>query len=102
MSTGIRGKGVVFISKDDDIEPVLGISDEDFDVNDLPCGMKWWLNTANKSLERMKAKGITYRANPMAASGRLHLILSRPTGIRTHPSTIFVRRLMAAPPQRVV
>lgn len=67
---GIKGKGVVFISKDDDIEPVLGISDEDFDVNNMPCGMKWWLNTANKSLERMKAKGITYSANPMAASGR--------------------------------
>lgn len=67
---GIKGKGVVFISKDDDIEPVLGISDEDFDVNNIPCGMKWWLNTANKSLERMKAKGITYSANPMAASGR--------------------------------
>ena len=67
---GIKGKGVVFISKDDDIEPVLGISDEDFDVNNMPCGMKGWLNTANKSLERMKAKGITYRANPMAASGR--------------------------------
>ena len=67
---GIKGKGVVFISKDDNIEPVLGISDEDFDVNNMPCGMKWWLNTANKSLERMKAKGITYRANPMAASGR--------------------------------
>lgn len=45
---GIKGKGVVFISKDDDIEPVLGISDEDFDVNNMPCGMKWWLNTANK------------------------------------------------------
>lgn len=67
---GIKGKGVVFISKDDDIEPVLGISDEDFDVNNMPCGMKWWLNTANKSLERMKAKGITYSVNPMAASGR--------------------------------
>lgn len=67
---GIKGKGVVFISKDDDIEPVLGISDEDFDVNNMPCGMKWWLNTANKSLERMKAKGNTYSANPMAASGR--------------------------------
>ena len=68
---GIKGKGVVFISKDDDIEPVLGISDEDFDVNNMPCGMKWWLKTANKSLERMKAKGITYySANPMAASGR--------------------------------
>lgn len=67
---GIKGKGVVFISKDDDIEPVLGISDEDFDVNNMPCGMKWWLNTTNKSLERMKAKGITYSANPMAASGR--------------------------------
>lgn len=67
---GIKGEGVVFISKDDDIEPVLGISDEDFDVNNMPCGMKWWLNTANKSLERMKAKGITYSANPMAASGR--------------------------------
>ena len=67
---GIKGKGVVFISKDDDIEPVLGISDEDFDVNNMPCGMKWWLNTANKSLERMKTKGITYSANPMAASGR--------------------------------
>lgn len=67
---GIKGKGVVFISKDEDIEPVLGISDEDFDVNNMPCGMKWWLNTANKSLERMKAKGITYSANPMAASGR--------------------------------
>lgn len=67
---GIKGKGVVFISKDDDMEPVLGISDEDFDVNNMPCGMKWWLNTANKSLERMKAKGITYSASPMAASGR--------------------------------
>lgn len=67
---GIKGKGVVFISKDDDIEPVLGISNEDFDVNNMPCGMKWWLNTANKSLERMKAKGITYSANTMAASGR--------------------------------
>ena len=67
---GIKGKGVVFVSKDDDMEPVLGISDEDFDVNNMPCGMKWWLNTANKSLERMKAKGITYSANPMAASGR--------------------------------
>ena len=67
---GIKGKGVVFVSKDDDMEPVLGISDEDFDVNNMPCGMKWWLNTANKSLERMKAKGITYRANPMAVSGR--------------------------------
>ena len=67
---GIKGKGVVFISKDDNIEPVLGISDEDFDVNNMPCGMKWWLNTANKSLERMKTKGITYRANQMTASGR--------------------------------
>ena len=67
---GIKGKGVVFVSKDDDMEPVLGISDEDFDVNNMPCGMKWWLNTANKSLERMKTKGITYRANPMAVSGR--------------------------------
>lgn len=67
---GIKGKGVVFISKDDDMEPVLGISDEDFDVNNMPCGMKWWLNTANKSLERMKTKGITYRANQMTVSGR--------------------------------
>lgn len=66
---GIKGKGVVFICKDDDMEPVLGISDEDFDVNNMPCGMKWWLNTANKSLERMKTKGNTYSANPMAASG---------------------------------
>ena len=67
---GIKGKGVVFISKDDDMEPVLGISDEDFDVNNMPCGMKWWLNTANKSLDRMKTKGITYRANQMTVSGR--------------------------------
>ena len=67
---GIKGKGVVFISKDDDMEPVLGISDEDFDVNNMPCSMKWWLNTANKSLETMKAKGITYRTNPMTVSGR--------------------------------
>ena len=67
---GIKGKGVVFVSKDDDMEPVLGISDEDFDVDNMPCGMKWWLNTANKSLERMKAKGITYRANQMTVSGR--------------------------------
>lgn len=98
---GIKGKGVVFISKDDNIEPVLGISDEDFDVNNMPCGMKWWLNTANKSLERMKAKGITYRANPMAASGRPP-ISSRPAGIRGHPSTIFVLRLMVVPPLQVV
>lgn len=96
---GIKGKGVVFVSKDDDMEPVLGISDEDFDVNNMPCGMKWWLNTANKSLERMKAKGITYSAWRQVDAPP---ILSRPTGIRTHPSTIFVLRLMAAPPLRVV
>ena len=63
--------------------------------------MKWWLNTANKSLERMKAKGNTYSANPMAASGRPP-ILSRPIGIRELLSTIFVLRLMAAQPLRVV
>ena len=67
---GIKGKGVVFISKDDGMEPVLGISDEYFDVANIPCAMKWWLNAANKSLERMKARGISYRASHIETSAR--------------------------------
>lgn len=54
---GIKGRGFVVVSKDDAFQPVLGISETDYDINNLPDGLRWWLRETERSLSLMKANG---------------------------------------------
>ena len=47
---GYDNAGFVVIANDDNIEPVLGYSTTAFDANNMPDGMKWWLNAMEQSL----------------------------------------------------
>ena len=44
-----KGHGFVVIAKDDDFVPVLGYSDTDYDVDAMPCGLKWWMSQVEKN-----------------------------------------------------
>lgn len=71
---GIKGSGIVFVSKDDSFEPVLGLSDGYFDVDQMPCGMKWWLGAVDQSLKSMKAAGKTYHRSVIAGARATNFI----------------------------
>lgn len=49
------GKGFVIVSGDDRAEQVLGYGDGTIDMNDLPCGMQWLLDTYKEQLEYLHA-----------------------------------------------
>lgn len=42
--------GTVIVAKDDHQEPVLGCSNSPCDLDNLPCGFKWWLDAMDGSL----------------------------------------------------
>ena len=47
---GYDGGGFAVISNDDRQEAVLGWSANKFDTDDMPDGLRWWLNAANEAL----------------------------------------------------
>ena len=47
---GYDNAGFVVIANDDNIDPVLGFSTSTFDANNMPDGMKWWMNAMEQSL----------------------------------------------------
>lgn len=47
---GYDGGGFAVISNDDRHEAVLGWSANKFDTNDMPDGLRWWLDAANEAL----------------------------------------------------
>ena len=49
--------GFVVVSNDQRLRPVLAYSDHQIDINNIPCGMKWWLNAISKSLEKQLSSG---------------------------------------------
>ena len=51
--TVMGGKGVGFavISNDDKNEAVLAVADGDFNADNMPDGLEWWLEAANAALE---------------------------------------------------
>lgn len=69
-----KGRGFVVIAKDDDFAPVLGYSDTDYDVDAIPCGLKWWLSQVEKSLEARKAHAQTYQPAVYASSTATNFI----------------------------
>ena len=69
-----KGRGFVVIAKDDDFAPVLGYSDTDYDVDAIPCGLKWWMSQVEKSLEVRKAHAQTYQPAVYASSTATNFI----------------------------
>ena len=56
---GAGDAGFVIVSRDDMFEPVLAYSTKPFPKDDMPCGMKWWMDVTSENLQAMKAAGIT-------------------------------------------
>jgi hypothetical protein len=65
---GSDNSGFVVVSNDQRLRPVLAYSDQFFDFNDIPCGMKWWLNAISQVLARDLASGKTDNALSHRAS----------------------------------
>jgi len=50
-------QGFVIVSRQDDCTPIIGYSDRPYHADNLPCGMKWWLQTVSQNMEQ----GVTGR-----------------------------------------
>lgn len=48
--------GFVVISRDDKSDAVLGYSMTPFDINNIPCGLSWWLNAIDVKLQQSSIK----------------------------------------------
>jgi hypothetical protein len=69
--------GFVVVSNNQHIRPVLAYSDHFFDFNDIPCGMKWWLNAVSHVLARDLASGKTdYALSHRASKGRVEPLMT--------------------------
>lgn len=44
------GVGFVVLSRDDSRRTVLAVSSGEWDEDDLPCGLEWWLNATDEAL----------------------------------------------------
>lgn len=47
---GNKEAGFVVVSRDDDTPALMGYSTTPFDETNLPCGLKWWLETRNNTM----------------------------------------------------
>lgn len=45
------GDGFVIVAKSDLADPIIGYSEEHFDANDMPDGLKWYLEEMSRELE---------------------------------------------------
>lgn len=53
-----NAEGFVVVSRDDSMRPVLGYSSARFQSDNIPCGMKWWLDAVAASAQaQRKAPG---------------------------------------------
>lgn len=50
------GNGFVIVSNDDAFMPVLGYSDSEYNPENLPDGLRWWLSAINASLQEGKTR----------------------------------------------
>lgn len=55
--------GYVFVSRNDRVRPVLGIAEVPFDFDNMPEGLKWWIETRNASLARLRQQGYDMEAS---------------------------------------
>lgn len=52
-------KGYVIVSRYENCKPILGYSENTYDVNNLPDGFKWWLKEIERSLQYYEDYNIT-------------------------------------------
>lgn len=52
--------GFVIVSRDDRFIPILGYSTSKFNIDDLPCCFKWWLDKTAENMEAAIKSGNTY------------------------------------------
>ena len=56
---GADGDGFVIVSRDDIFDPVLAYSTKPFPKDDMPCGMKWWMDATSENMQALKVAGIS-------------------------------------------
>lgn len=60
-----QGHGFVVVSRSEAFNPVLATSETRFDADNLPDGLKWWLETINESLMTREAAAPTRAYTPV-------------------------------------
>lgn len=55
--TPAEGQGFVIVAKSDLVNPVIGYSTLQFDQNDLPEGMRWYLNEVSRNIQAKEKYG---------------------------------------------
>ena len=60
-----QGQGFVVVSRSTAFHPVLATSETRFDADNLPDGLKWWLETINESLMTREAAAPTRAYTPV-------------------------------------
>jgi hypothetical protein len=60
-----QGQGFVVVSRSEAFNPVLATSETRFDADNLPDGLKWWLETINESLLTREAAAPTRAYTPV-------------------------------------
>lgn len=72
---GSKGAGFVVMSKEDTFPAILGYSETDYSESNMPCGFKWWMEEANRSLQTRVNSGEPYApANIKATSSATNFI----------------------------
>ena len=54
------GKGFVIVAKSDKMEPVIGYGAGHFDADNIPSGLKWYLDEVSRELEAAEQRGIRH------------------------------------------
>ncbi|MCM1163065.1 MAG: C10 family peptidase [Muribaculaceae bacterium] len=63
-----EGRGFVVVSADDVAAPLLGYSDNDLDLNNLPDNFRWWLSQYQAEISAGISQGATTYEAPAAAN----------------------------------
>lgn len=70
--------GFVIVSKDDCVAPVIAYSTETFNANDIPCGLKWWMESTSKAINSLsRTSDIVYKDAPFEYNAVEPLITTR-------------------------
>ena len=74
----VGGRGFVVIAAEDNIgDVVLGFSDEaDFDYNNIPENLKWWLNEYQKQIEWARKNNVKANSTPKTDSNEQNVIVA--------------------------
>ena len=54
------GNGFVIVAKSDKMEPVIGYGAGHFDADNIPSGLKWYLDEVSRELEAAEQRGIRH------------------------------------------